>query len=203
MCGRYSLTSPPEFLEHHFTYDPPRRGRTPVGIITPHSDALIIAAPKGDRVPARMKWGFPTVQSTCQNESIINARSETAAEKPTFKDAFTHRRCLVPANTFFERQRDGVTRSTYSIAQGDNQPFAMAGLWRRRRTMDGPVFEFVILTVPPNACVLPIHHRMPAILLPQDEAEWLDPDLHGGPRLQKLLQPYPLELVAEPVGNKS
>lgn len=204
MCGRYSLTNPAEFLEHRLTFEPPTPSRPLPETVTPGRDALVIVAPRGEHIPARMTWGFPNTWEPTGHRRIINARAETAHSKPTFRTAFGSKRCLVAADSFFETARTGHTSQQYRITLPEKGPFAMAGLWRRTTTEEGePVFEFVILTVPPNDTVAPIHNRMPAILLPEHEEAWLDANIQAPGELRALLKPYPANLTAMPVQRET
>jgi putative SOS response-associated peptidase YedK len=129
---------------------------------------------------------------------LINARSETLTEKPAFREALVRRRCLVPADGFFEWPRG----SPVYIRRRDGDLFAFAGLWDRWRAPDGEVRETVtIITVPPNGLVAKFHHRMAAILTREDEARWIDPG-RGMPELLGMLRPCPAEeLEAWPVSR--
>ena len=193
MCGRYSMTTTTDDLAQRFDFDPDRANKLQSNNITPSRTALVIASPKGTRLPAPMVWGFPNHRSASDSSSrIINARSETAAEKPTFSYSYRKRRCIIPATAFFESKATQHGRIPYRIRLQSGAPFAMAGLWKPRHTSGTkPVFEFVILTVPPNEEVAHIHDRMPAILLPQDEQAWLDHNTDDPKHLDHLLNPYP------------
>ena len=197
MCGRYSLTTSNDNLAQRFDFNPNDAKLLQSNNITPSKLALIIASPKGQRLPAPMTWGFPSQRPDNGPYSrIINARSETAADKPTFSYSFANRRCLVPANSFFESKPTQYGKRPYRIQLNSGAPFAIAGIWKPRHTSGAkPIFEFVILTVPPNDQVAEIHDRMPAILLPQHEALWLDPSFQDPAELRQLLQPYPSHLM--------
>ena len=125
--------------------------------------------------------------------STINARAETVAEKPTYRQAFRRRRCLIPADGFYEWQSIGKGKQPYGIAPADGAPFALAGLWERWER-DGQVLEScTILVTQANALLAPLHDRMPVILDPADEARWLDPALTDPAALRPLLVPCPPE----------
>lgn len=153
-------------------------------------------------------WGL--IPYWAKDEKIagqtINARAETADTRPAFRNSFRHRRCLVPADGFYEwKQVSPKTRQPYFIRRKDGAPIAYAGLWERWRHPDDPSEEictFTILTVPPNELVRPLHDRMPAILAPEDFDTWLDPDIDDPQRLKPLLRPYPDEpLTCYPVST--
>jgi putative SOS response-associated peptidase YedK len=133
---------------------------------------------------------------------MSNARSETVATKPTFRDAFKRRRCLVLADGFFEWVPVSGRKQPHYFRRWDAGPFAFAGLWDRWKDPDGgSVQSCTILTTEANELVKPVHERMPVILAPADFGAWLDPKTQGGPDLQALLRPFPAEaMTAYPVG---
>ena len=125
--------------------------------------------------------------------STINARAETAADKPAYRQAFRRRRCLIPADGFYEWRKLGNRKQPYSIAPADGNPFAFAGLWERWER-DGQVLESgTILVTQANALIAALHDRMPVILDPADEARWLDPAVTDPAALRPLLVPCPPE----------
>ena len=122
---------------------------------------------------------------------MINARSETVADKPSFRQAFLQRRCLVPADGFFEWKRVNWRKQPIYFTLRDHQPFAFAGLWERWVASDGhPVESCTILTTEPNALVLPVHDRMPLILEPAGYDAWLAADSDPERDLVPLCRPY-------------
>lgn len=137
----------------------------------------------------------------------INARAETVATQPAFRDAFRKRRCLVPANGFYEWQKSmkagREVKLPHYIRRKDGRPMALAGLWERRAGPDGEVIEsFTIITTDANELVSPFHNRMPAILRPEDYDVWLRPDSKGE-QLKSLLVPCPSDwLVVSPVSKQ-
>jgi putative SOS response-associated peptidase YedK len=144
----------------------------------------------------QLKWGL--VPSWAKEPGIghnlINARAETVAEKPAFRKAFVHRRCLVLADGFYEWKREGRSKQPYYIHFADNRPFAFAGLWEHWDKVAGrEVDSCTLITTVPNAIVEPIHQRMPVILHPRDYALWLDPSMRDNQRVLSLLQPHPPE----------
>jgi putative SOS response-associated peptidase YedK len=125
--------------------------------------------------------------------STLNARAETVADKPTYRQAFRRRRCLIPADGCYEWRKLNAGKPPYGIAPVDGNPFAVAGLWERWER-DGQVLESgTILVTQANALIAPIHDRMPAILDPAAEARWLDPHLADPAALRPLLAPCPPE----------
>ena len=132
---------------------------------------------------------------------MINARAETVAEKPAYRAAFRRRRCLVPADGFYEWQRTGKRKQPYFIRMRDDRPFALAGLWE---AWEGPdhssVESCTLLTTEPNELLRPIHNRMPVILPADDYGPWLDREVQGPEQIAPLLRPYPSEqMTADPV----
>jgi putative SOS response-associated peptidase YedK len=139
--------------------------------------------------------------------NTINVRAEEAASKPVFREALKKRRCLVPADAFFEWQRlDPKSKRPFAIGLKSGDPYAFAGLWESWRPRDGdPLETFSILTIDPNEVVEPIHNRMPVILEPKDYERWLDPGDPQRPPVD-LLRPYPADQmhawpVSDRVGN--
>jgi putative SOS response-associated peptidase YedK len=125
---------------------------------------------------------------------MINARSETVAEKPAFRAAFRRRRCLVVADGFYEWQKLNGGKQPYFIRMRDGRPFAFAGLWEHWQGTDGSEIEScTLLTTQPNDLVRPLHNRMPVILHPKDYELWLDPQAQQAEALQPLLGAYPSE----------
>lgn len=167
----------------------------------------------GQRELARLRWGLVPfwAKDTKIAYSTINARAESLASSPTYREALKHRRCLVPADAFYEwRQIDKKTKQPYAIALADDQMMAFAGLWERWKDQKtGQALEtFTIITTDPNELMEPFHNRMPAILSPKDFDRWLGTaEFETQPLLPlDLLKPYPVEKmkawkVGSNVGN--
>jgi putative SOS response-associated peptidase YedK len=134
---------------------------------------------------------------------MINARSETVAEKPAFRAAFRRRRCLVVADGFYEWQKQNGAKQPYFIRLRDTRPFAFAGLWEHWTGSDDSEIEScTLLTTQPNDLLKPLHNRMPVILHPQDYDLWLDPEVEEVTTLQHLFHPYPpSDMDAYPVSR--
>jgi putative SOS response-associated peptidase YedK len=131
--------------------------------------------------------------------STVNAKGETVATAPAFRDAFKLRRCLVPADGFYEWQKtDGKTKQPYRFTMADGAPFAFAGLWERwKEPASGEtVRSFIIITTTPNTLCAPVHNRMPVILDPEDYPAWLGETPATGDALRALLRPFPAERMA-------
>ena len=122
---------------------------------------------------------------------MINARAETVAEKPSFRNAFKNRRCLIAADSFYEWKRSGNQKTPMRIKMRSNEPFGMAGLWESWNSPEGKVLHTcTVITTAPNELMLPIHDRMPAIIRREDEKVWLDPSNHQTDTLLELLKPF-------------
>ena len=153
------------------------------------------------------RWGLVPVwaKDVKLGYSTFNARAETVATKPTFRAAFRHRRCLVPADGFYEWQAlaESKRKQPWFIARRDRDPLAFAGLWERWISPAGDTLESCcIIVTNANALMRPIHERMPVILDPADWDAWLAPDARDPAALQALLQPYPADdLAAWPVAT--
>jgi putative SOS response-associated peptidase YedK len=157
-----------------------------------------------------MRWGLVPfwAKDATHGYSTINARAEEAAAKPAYREALKQRRCLVPADAFYEWQRPNPktgskAKQPYAIALKSGEPYAMAGLWERWQPREGVALEtFTILTTHPNELMEPIHNRMPVILAARDYSRWLSPGDPARPPLD-LLRPYPAEeMVAWPVSSR-
>ena len=181
MCGRYAATLPAEALARIFATAPAGQDMPPRWNLAPGQDAPVVRRHPtgGERRLDLLRWGFlphwaPDPKS---GRHPINARAETAATAPMFRDAFARRRCLVPASAFYEWQAPApgtAGKVPWAIARADGAPLAFAGLWEGWRGPDGTVLRsFVILTTAANAAVAPVHERMPAILEPADWPVWL------------------------------
>jgi putative SOS response-associated peptidase YedK len=158
------------------------------------SQSILVVTENSPRTLQAMQWGL--IPSWAQDPGIgnrlINARAETLAEKPSFKTALVRRRCLIPADGFYEWQRIGANKQPMRIHRKDDALFGFAGLWDEWRSPEGaPLRTCTLITVAPNALMTPIHNRMPAILRPEDEAAWLAPTTRSVPDLLSLLLPYP------------
>ncbi|QGX94319.1 SOS response-associated peptidase [Haloplanus rallus] len=212
MCGRYTLFTPAEELADRFDVDvewEPRYNCAP-------GQALPVVTPGADRMRTQ-QWGLIPSWADEASTDLINARAETITEKPSFADAFERRRCLVPADGFYEWVDRSAGKRPYRVAFEDDRPFAMAGIWSRweppsRQTGLGefgtgdvsadpdPVESFAVVTTEPNELVSDLHHRMAVILDREAESTWL----HGSvEEAAALLEPYPAaEMETHPVSQR-
>jgi putative SOS response-associated peptidase YedK len=212
MCGRFARKSTQEVLADWFGVeleDMPRFA--PSFNVAPQSVQPVVRVNRdaGNREFALMRWGLvpPWAKDAKIGYSTINARAEEAASKPVFREALKNRRCLVPADAFFEWQRlDPKSKRPFAIGLKSGDPYAFAGLWESWRPKGGdPLETFSILTIDPNEVMEPIHNRMPVILEPKDYDRWLDPGDPQRPPVD-LLRPYPADQmhawpVSDRVGN--
>jgi putative SOS response-associated peptidase YedK len=158
----------------------------------------------GQREIAMLRWGLIPFWANDPNVGFksINARAETVATAPAFREAFKHRRCLVPADGFYEwRKLAGGGKQPYLIQMRDGAPFSFAGLWERWKKGPELIESFTIITGEPNSLVADLHDRMPVILDPADYDSWLTGTDPAAPR--KMLQPFPAQLMAAfPISTK-
>jgi putative SOS response-associated peptidase YedK len=208
MCGRFTLRAPASVVAEQFALFDVEPFAPRFNIAPSQSVAVVrcVAEPAGVRRElALLRWGL--VPSWADDPAIgnrlINARSETAAEKPAFRAAFRRRRCLVVADGFYEWQKVNSHKQPYFIRFRDDRPFAIAGLWESWEGVDHSAVEScVLLTTGPNELMRPIHDRMPVILPRETHDLWLDPGVEDSPRLVPLLVPYPAEpMAAYPIGT--
>jgi putative SOS response-associated peptidase YedK len=207
VCGRYTVSTTAELVEEVFGVD--TEDLEPRWNIAPTEPAPVVRAADGGRRLDLLRWGLRGDSATRGERRPwqaarrgapplhINARGETAAELPAFREAFAMRRCLVPADGFYEWTGSGRQRRGHHIRFPDRRLFAFAGLWDTWPG-DGPAVEaFTILTCPPSELVAPLHDRMPVILPPAEWERWLRAPADD--ELRALLRPWegdPLEVVA-------
>ena len=206
MCGRFAFYSPHEAVTRLFGL-PAAPEVEPRWNIAPTQFVATVRETGGPRELAMLYWGL--VPAWAKEKSIgarmINARSETLTEKPSFRNAFRRRRCLILADGYYEWQRSGAVKQPYFISFADGQPFGMAGLWERWRdpATGEPLESCCIVTTAPSPTVAHVHDRMPMIVPPGDYAEWLDPRNEDTARLARLLAPSALPgLGARPVSRR-
>ncbi len=199
MCGRYTQTAKLDDLVDRFGIEEPDFDLAPRYNLAPSQDAPVVGVnPKtpDTRTLRLMRWGLVPYPAKDAAKPIINARAETLAQRPVFRGLLPRRRCLVLADGFYEWHREGRFRTPMRFTLQSGGPFAFAGLWDRWLRPDGtPLYAFTIVTTSPNSLLEPVHNRMPAILLPEDEAKWLDPAFADPAALSPLLKPYPAELM--------
>jgi len=208
MCGRYSLSCSSADLESVFDLVPMGYREERRYNIAPGQWVIVIRPDhERKRVLGGARWGL--VPSWAKDPEAgpkpINARAEGIAEKPTFRGAFRHGRCLIPASGFFEWMKVGKAKQPFYIHPTTGKLFAFAGLYSNWAGADGELATCTILTTTPNAVMAPIHDRMPVILPPESWSIWMDPNTPISGALQ-LLRPCPPDLmeahaVSSRVGN--
>lgn len=208
MCGRYRLTAKERYLRDHFDLDEDPAW-TPRWNIAPTQLVPIVRQKSASsrRSFDLVRWGL--IPSWAKDASIstktINAMSETAADKPAFRDALRLRRCLIPANSFYEWQAIGSKhKQPFSIGMADDSVFAFAGLWESWVSAKGDVIETcTILTTTPNFLVADVHRRMPAILKRDDYGRWLDLSIKTPSAVSACLAPFDAALMKKyPVSTR-
>lgn len=201
MCGRYTLTDPdPARIRARFGLDESAKlEEEPRYNIAPTDPVLAIRRdqPEG-RVPGRLRWGLVPGRWAERRSGppLINARAETLQRQPAFAESFRERRCLIPADGFYEWRDDERGKTPIWVSRPDGDLFAFAGVWAALPERDGPgdLHSCAIVTCEPNELIRPIHDRMPVILSPTHEARWLEPEVAEGDLLS-LLVPAPEELL--------
>ncbi|HYM77470.1 MAG TPA: SOS response-associated peptidase [Candidatus Dormibacteraeota bacterium] len=200
MCGRYRLSRRKQLVEEYFDTESDEPEWTPRYNIAPSQPVAVIR--QNPKEPRRelslMRWGL--IPSWAKDPSVaarmINARSETAGTKPAFRDSFKSRRCLIPADGFYEWQRVGKIKQPYCFEVGNAEMFAFAGIWDRWKDPSGNwVKTCSILTTTPNAMTAAVHDRMPVILDPDSYDLWLDPGVQDASWASELLKPYDAQLM--------
>ena len=214
MCGRFARRSTQQVLADWFGVEledmpwfAPSYNAAPQSV----QPVVRLSRDSGNREFALMRWGLVPfwAKDAKFGYSTINARAEEAAAKPAYREALKKRRCLAPADAFYEWQRGDndkkgkKTKRPFAIALKSGEPYALAGLWEHWQPKEGAALEtFTILTTDPNALMEPIHNRMPVILEPRDYSRWLDPGDPARPPVD-LLRPFPAEkMVAWPVSDR-
>lgn len=199
MCGRFVTVIPAEELRKIFDLieNPPVEPRYN---LCPTQQAGVIRCcdDTGHNRFDVMKWGLVPSWSKDpkMGSHMINARSETVAEKPAFRHAIKYNRCIVPVAGFYEWNHDGKEKHPHYIYLKDSPVMALAGIWEHWKSPEGSVSEtFSILTTAPNKLLSTLHDRMPVILNPNDYGLWLNKNLHDPHHLEHLYQPYPDEML--------
>lgn len=195
MCGRYTLYHSPEEMADRFETEPDEEDFAPRYNIAPSQFVLTIRQTDARRF-ARCKWGLIPfwAKDPKIGNNLINAKAETLAEKPSFKHALAKRRCLIPADGFYEWKKQGKAPSQpMYVRRRDGGLFAFAGLWEEWKTPEGERLPTcTIITTEPNELISQFHHRMAVILPREAEARWLDPRL-SAPDALALLRPCPAD----------
>jgi putative SOS response-associated peptidase YedK len=204
MCGRYRLIGYESYGELNDVRISPRFTPSVRYNVAPTQRVAVVLDESPNEF-SEVRWGL--IPSWAKDakiaSSLINARCETVATKPAFRSAFKRRRCLVPADGFYEWQKVGIGKQPYSIQLKNGEPFAFAGLWESWANTEGAeVRTCSIITTTPNELTSRIHDRMPVILPLAKRREWLDPQ-RTPEQLQTLLVPYAAEeMTAYPISQR-
>jgi len=194
MCGRFALTIDLTELQAAFPWIDIGSVYKPRFNIAPSQE--ILAFPNEPNGKASwFRWGLiPSWANDAKiGHKMINARAETVAEKPSFRNAFKKQRCLIPADGFYEWRKERDAKTPYCIRMKNERPFAFAGLWEQWVSEQETIFSCSIITTTANDVLKPIHHRMPVILKTDDYQFWLDPENQDPKSLSKLLVPFMAE----------
>jgi putative SOS response-associated peptidase YedK len=194
MCGRYTLIAGGDAVAEHFALESVP-ALTPRYNIAPTQNVAVVRQPSKEmgRQLAWVRWGLIPSWATdvTIGYRLLNARSETVSTKPAFRAAFKQRRCLVPADGFYEWQKQGSRKQPYYFRRADERLFAFAGLWEHWQGAEGVIESCTLLTMEANELLRPIHNRMPVILAEEHFDRWLDPNLTKTELVLELLRPWP------------
>ena len=198
MCGRYTLTTK-DFTKHYGTL----QGSFEFSSfnIAPTQNIPMVAVFEGQRTLVFARWALipPWTKDLSHIKlTLFNARSETAHEKASFKGPLRYKRCLIPADGFYEWKREGTTKMPYYVQVESGAPFAFAGLYELYKD---ELLSCTILTTTPNKAMSKIHDRMPVILSPGDYERWLEPKVTEVKAVEDLLQPFKGKMKAHPVSR--
>jgi putative SOS response-associated peptidase YedK len=209
MCGRFTNRAQPEQIRSEF-----KVGRKNPDIyqpkynIAPAQTIQVVFEPEKERIVTGLKWGL--VPAWAKDSDIgnrmINARAETLTEKPSFREAFKKRRCIIPASGFYEWQKKGsAAKQPFYFYLPEKEVFGFAGLWEEWINKEtGDVLETcIIITTEANEVLKPVHDRMPVILQAADYDEWLDSRENNTEKLQRLLAPYPAKDMSSHAVSRS
>jgi putative SOS response-associated peptidase YedK len=204
MCGRFTQRTPAPRLKKEFGVEEVPEVEARYNIAPTQSIHSVRQTLDG-REMSFLKWGLiPSwAKDSSMGAKLINARSETVKEKPSFREAFKRRRCIIPADGFYGWQRTGGRKQPFFFHMQDDRPFGFAGLWDRWKSEDGELIEScTILTTEANEVLRPVHDRMPVILHPEEYSLWLEAEERQSDLLVELLRPYPAEeMVGHPVSS--
>ncbi|HVX15156.1 MAG TPA: SOS response-associated peptidase [Pirellulales bacterium] len=205
MCGRFTLRSSMPAVAAEFDVDVPETALLLFNIAPTQQVSAVRVVEDDRRALCSLRWGLVPqwADDLAVGNRMINARADSVATKPAFRQAFASRRCLVVADGFYEWQRGGRQKQPYYFRLRDDRPFGFAGLWERWSKGGQTVESCTIITTEPNELVAPLHDRMP-VILPHDAYDlWLSPRTQEIELLQSLLQPYASDqMVGYPVSTR-
>ena len=209
MTNKFTSLSGLEDLKSAFPIDEIKIAPIDSQSIQPSQAVLAIVHEKGKNSLKRFHWGLvpPWADNTRKGTQLINARAETVAIKPSFRNAFKQRRCLIPALGFFEYKGKQANQQAFYFTRPDKRPLGFAGIWEcwhGQGHTNAPYLSCTLITTAAGRSVKPIHHRMPVILHPNNYATWLDPANHDSEALQSMLRIDIIDdLMARPVSTRS
>lgn len=200
MCGRFVLATPEDEIIEYFGIDQVHRSLEASYNIAPGQQIPVVLARQEKKHLGTLQWGLIPhwTRDLKKAPKPINARGESAHEKASFRQAFARRRCLIPANGFYEWEKGakGKNKTPYYVKLQSQPLFAMAGLWDRWTSPEGEEHNTcTIVTTEANSTIHHIHPRMPLILAPEHYQAWLDTNNYQAPELKDIIQPYPAEEV--------
>lgn len=200
MCGRFTLTATFEELIDRFNIESflPEEDYLPNYNVAPSQSVLVVINNGFINKMGYLRWGLipPWGKDMKIGYKMINARAETLMEKPSFRNAYRNKRCLIIADSFYEwKRQDEKEKTPMRIKMKTDDVFAMAGLWEKWESPEGKsIFSCTVITTEANELVKDIHNRMPVILRPEEEKMWLNPDTNYN-ELNPLLKPFNMELM--------
>ena len=204
MCGRFALHAPPKRIQEQFGIANPMAHK-PRYNIAPSQEVPVVRVTEDARLLVLARWGL-VPSWTKEPEKLprpINAKAETAATKPMFRQAYRRSRILVPADCFYEWQTRAGRKQPYLIHMRDGAPFGMGGLLEHWGMPEADMLTFTILTTSANELMAGIHDRMPVIIKPEHYSAWLDPQLTDTAKIQPLIKPYPSDsMEAYPISTR-
>jgi putative SOS response-associated peptidase YedK len=207
MCGRYFLTTPGEVLADLFETPSAPEMAPRYNVAPTQSVPIVRRGANGEREMALVSWGLVPVwaKERAIGNKLINARAETLAEKPSFRDAYKKRRCVLPADGYFEWKKEGTIKQPYAFRARDGRPLALAGLWSwwKDPATGEPLESCAILTTAPNELAATVHDRMPVILSTQSIPAWLGTDAPTPSFTELFFSPFPAGgMLTYPVSRK-
>lgn len=203
MCGRYDLTANAEQIIEYFILQRMPKYERSYNIAPGRKILNIVQLDDGSRKAVNLFWGLvPSWSKDSKNSShLINARMETVREKASFRSAFKHRRCLIPANGFYEWLRNETGKQAFHIHRQDQQLFAFAGLWEQWQHETETLYSCTIITTSATDLMQPIHDRMPVIITPEHYHQWLDKTADPDQAFKSLDNKAYEQMTATPVSD--
>lgn len=192
MCGRFVQNIPLETLQQSFNISTADLSIAPNFNVAPTQEILTILKHENENKLVKLHWGLVPfwAKDVSIGNRMINARAETVASKPSFRNAFKKRRCLIPADGFYEWTGEKGHKQPYYVTSPTGEPFAFAGLWERWTDKnDESVYKScTIITTAASESIVEIHHRMPVILDPKHYEKWLDAEIQDAKELESVLK---------------